>query len=393
MPPRASKCGEIRQPQGRVAEVVVLPAEMGEDMLSRFHNHCTPLYGGSVFSVPVPRTGAATEQGATEASVPTVLVTSRPPRYRVDYVDQLIGDDSEGRAPKDVVLEFRTDPFRARGADVIHLTDISSVLGDRSARDRTRRAKRFIRLLRRRRIALVRTLRGEEANGPDSRAEVIVDGAAAAVLALHPTTAADGRSAQVVAHSHMRDRFLGFPRQESVPGRVLITAVTTLHPTCRAALTVFGLADLPAWTLRVAGKVPVEHEAAYMRTLADHPDSMSLRDELLSDASCVSEVSQAEIVIVGAAEAYESQSILMLALSLDRPVLVEDTEQTRSLAEEVGPSWVRRHSGPLTADELEKTLASFRADPPTGRPNLESRAPNLISAQYRAVYRAAAAAR
>ena len=393
MPSLASQSGEICQPQRRVTEVVVLPAEVGEDMLSRFHNHCTPLYGGSVFSVPVPRTGAATEQGATEASVPTVLVTSRPPRHRVDYVDQLIGDDSEGRAPKDTVLEFRTDPFRAHGVDVIHLTDIATVLGDHGARARTRRAKRFVRFLRRRRIALVRTLGGEEANRGISRAEAIVDAAATTVLALYPMTAADGRPAQVVAHSHLRDRFLGFPRQESVPGRLLITAVTTLHPSCRTALAVFGLADLPNWTLRVAGKVPVGHEEAFMRTVADHPESISLRDELISDAICVSEVSQAEIVIIGEAEAYGSQSILMLALSLDRPILVEDTEQTRSLAEEVGASWVRRHTGPLTADVLERTLAAFRADPPTGRPNLDSRAPNLISAQYSAVYRGAAAAR
>lgn len=348
-----------------------------------------------MFSVPLPRTGAATEPGATEASVPTVLVTSRPPRFRVAYVDQLVGDDSEGKAPKGVVLEYRTDPFRAHGVDVIHLTDITAVLGDRRTheRGRMRRAKRFTKFLRRRGIALVRTAHSEEASHETSRAEAIVDGAAVTVLSLHPMIAADGRQTQVVGHSHLRDRFLGFPSDESVTGRVLVTALTTLDPTCRTVPTVFGVADLPGWTLRIAGKTPADHERLYAGALADLIGTVSLRDELLSDASSVSEVSQAEIVLVTAPETYDAQCILMLSLSLDRPVLVEDTPQTRLLAEEVGPTWVRRHTGPLTAQSLETALAALRADPPTGRPNLDLRAPNLISAHYDAVYRTAAATR
>lgn len=348
-----------------------------------------------MFSVPLPRTGAATEPGATEASVPTVLVTSRPPRHRVDYVDELVGDDSDGRAPTGAVLEFRTDPFRANGVDVIHLTDLSTVIGGprTSDRERTRRAKRFTRMLRRRGIALVRTVRETEADRVRSRAETILDAAAATVTSLDAVTAADGRATRVIGHSHLRNRFLGFPREEPVAGRVLITAGDTLHPSSRPATAVFGVADLPGWTLRLAGKVPLDLEDSYARTLADLTDMVSLRDELLSDAACVSEVSEAEIVLITAPTNHRSQIILMLALSLDRPVLVEDSPQTRSLAEEVGTSWVRRHVGPLTAQTLETELAAVRADPPIGRPRLDSRDPNLISEQYFAVYRAAATAR
>lgn len=364
-------------------------------MLSRFHNHCTPLYGGCVFSVPLPRTGAATEQREPEAPFPTVLVTSRPPRHRVDYVDQLVGDDSEGQAPKDVALEFRTDPFRAHGVDVIHLTDITTVLGGRRTpeRERMRRAKRFTKMLRRRRIALVRTVRGGEATRVASRAEAIVDAAATTVTSLDPATTADGRETVVIVHSHFRDRFLGFPQEQPVTGRALITAVHALHPSARAVISVFGVAALNDWTLRIAGRVPIDAEEAYARTLAEHTESVSIRDESLSDAASVSEVSRAEIVIVPAATSYQSQVVLMLALSLDRPVLVEDSEQTRALADEVGSSWVRRHTGPLTAHALEAALSDLRADPPIGRPDLDSRAPNLVSAHYNAVYRAAAAAR
>ncbi len=395
MPSGAAQRLEVCEPECGVAEVVVLPTEMGEHLLSRFHNHCTPLYGGSVFSVPLPRTGAATEQEAADASVPTVLVTSRPPRYRVDYVDQLVGDDSDGRAPKEVVLEFRTDPFRTDGVDVIHLTDVTTVLGSHRSpeRQRTRRAKRFTRMLRRRRIALVRTVRGGEATRAGSPAEAIIDAAATTVTSLSPLTAADGKPTLVIGHSHLRDRFLGFPQADPVAGRLLLTAMSALHSSTRAAIGVFGVADVPGWSLRIAGRVPMEYQDAYTHALADHTAAVSLRDEVLSDAASVHEVSQAELVIVPATTSYPSHAIIMLALSLDRPVLVEDSEQTAALAEEVGPSWVRRHSGPLTAHALETALTAFRAEPPTGRPNLDARAPNLISAHYSAVYRSAAATR
>lgn len=343
-----------------------------------------------MFSALPPATGAR-ERG----TVPTVLVTSRPPRHRLDYVDQLIGDDSDGQAPGGVALEFNTNPSRAYNVDVIHLTDLKRVIGDGRTpdRERIRRAKRFAKLLRRRKIALVRTVNDDEATRPRSRAETILDETATSVISLTATHEMDTRLPVVIAHSHLRDRFLGFPRQDAVPGRILILSKDILHPAYEATLKVFGVAELPDWTLRIVGKVPFELEDSYARTLADHVGTMTLRAEGLSDAERVSEVSQAEIVVVTAVETYEAQSCLMLALSLNRPVLLEDSTASRSLADEIGTSWVRRYTGPLTAHALESALAELRADPPVDCPNLDLRHPNEISAQYAAVYRGAAGGR
>ncbi|MFB7252392.1 hypothetical protein [Microbacterium sp. NPDC056234] len=392
----ASQSLKVGDAQRRVAEIVILPAEVREDVLGPFHCHGTPHYMVAfVFSALLPATGAASERDASPGAVPTVLVTSRPPRHRVDYVDQLLGDGSNGRAPEDVVLKFHTNPSRSHGVDVVHLTDIARVIGDGqiSDRKRIRRAKRFTRLLRRRKIALVRTAHGEELTRPPSRPETILDEAAASVITLIPPAAADGRSPILIGHSHLRDRFLGFPREEPRAGRVLVVANEVLDPAYEATLKVFSVAKLPGWTLRIAGKIPPELEDSYARTLADHVDAISVRDEELSDAARVIEVSQSELVVVVATEGYEGQSVLMLALSLDRPVLVEDSVRTRALADEVGTSWVRRHPGQLTARALEAALAELRADPPTGSPNLDARDPNTVSARYGDVYRNAASGR
>ncbi|WP_460800065.1 hypothetical protein [Microbacterium sp. GXF0217] len=310
-------------------------------------------------------------------------------------MDQLFGDDSEGLAPSGSKFVFRTDPFRVHGVDVVHLTDIELVIGDRSGseRRRVRRAKRFAKLLQRRRIALVRTADGADERRLPSQAEIIVDDAAATVISLLPLTAADRRQRVFLGHSHLRDRFLGFPREDTHPGRIVFIAQDTLDPGYEVLLKIFGVAELPGWRLRVAGRVPVELESSYARTLADHLHSISHRDEDLSDAARVSEVSQAEIVAVASPQTYEGQSILMLALSLDRPVLVEDSAHTRALGEEIGASWVRRYPGPLTAHAFETTLAELRLSPPVGRPHLESRDPNMTSARYAAIYRDAAAGR
>jgi len=342
-----------------------------------------------VLSVPRLRTRTKdSEDGATRK--PKILVTTRPPHHRVDYVDQLIGDDSAGGAPTGVIHEFSLDPLRPRDADVIHLTDVEKVIGGHRLPEdeRTRRAKRFIKMLRRRGIALVRTVESPAAGIERSRAEATINRAAAYLIALNPTISAE-QDVVVIPHSHLRDRFLGFPREEVRPGRMLITARGTLPPPYEAAVKVMAVADLPDWTLRVAGDVPTEAKESYARSLADLGGVMSLRDDQLSDAASVTEISQAEVVLVVEPDRYDSQSVILMALSLDRPVLVADTPAMQSLADEVGPGWVQRHPGPLTAVALETALREFRANPPRHPPQLDARDPNEISARYAAVFRRA----
>lgn len=344
-----------------------------------------------MFSVLRPRTRRTSVESARRAE-PTVLVTSRPPRYRIDYVDQLVGDDSAGEAPGGLVRTFDTNPSRARNVDVVHLTNIDRAIGraHTSEQSRIRRAKQLVRHLRRQRIALVLTVGGEETGRTRSRAEAIIDDAAAARISMSTAALPPGHDVTVIAHSHLRDRYLGFPRGEAVPGRILITAHTLFPAEYEAAVKVFGVTDLPGWNLRIAGGVSDDDLASYLRTLGDHPDSISLRDEELSDAARVVEVTEAEIVLVAAPDTYEAQSIMLHALSLDRPVLVEDTPDTQALADEVGATWVRRYTGPLTARSLEAALHDLRNTPPTAAPQLDAREPNAISAQYAAVMHAAA---
>lgn len=323
-----------------------------------------------------------------------VVVGSRPPSHRVAYVDQLIGDNSAGKGPTGVVYEFRATPRPTPGIDVIHLTSASAVTGKRgtSEAEQVSRATQFSKALKRNGVALVRTVHDEDTavGRTASRAEAILDGATTSFIALSPTTPTP-REAIVIRHSHLRDRFLGYPRGDSVPGRLLFISSSTVSALYEAPLKVFAYADLADSSLRIVGQVPDSLRASFDRTLTRYPSSISLREGPLSDSVRVEEISLAELVVVAAPDDYDSHAIIMLALSLDRPVLVEDTPGTRLLADEVGHDWVRIHTGRLTAAALEAAVGELREHRPTGRPNLDARDPNVIAAEYAAVYRAAAA--
>jgi hypothetical protein len=326
------------------------------------------------------------------------MVSGRPPAHRVQYVDQLVGDDSAGGAPDGIEFDFRENPLAVKDIDVIHLVTPHAVIGDARLpeRERARRASLFIKALRRRRIALVRTVHDEDAQGAGeaSQAEALLNRATTTFIVLNPTTPAPSeRGATVIPHSHLRNRFLGYPRARTVPGRLLFVSSAVFHPAYEAPLKVFELADLPGCTLRLVGRVSSALVDSFDRTLARHPDTITLRADALSDAARVEEITRAEIVVVASPDSYETLGIILLAVSLDRPVLVQDTPATRLLADEIGHDWVRLHKGRLTATALEAAVKGLKDAPPTGRPYLDARDPNAIAAQYAAVFRAAAASR
>lgn len=326
-----------------------------------------------------------------------VLVSGRPPSHRVRYVDQIMGDSSASGSPLGVDFEYRDAPTGRDAVDVVHLTESNAVLGNRHVpeAEKIRRATWFTKALKRRRVSLVRTVTADlERDARGSRAEAILDKATARYITHSPHRPAPyGREAAIIPHSHLRSRYLGYPRGTMRPGRLLFITPDSFHSVYEAAMKVFAYADLPSHSLRIVGKVPSRLDASFARTITLHRMSISLLDQTISDAARVEEISQAELVVIEAPETDESVSTMLLALSLDRPVLVEETSFTRDLANEVGNTWVRLHPGRLTAVQLEKALLALAQSPPTGHPDLGERDPDIISQQFTAVYRSAAASR
>jgi hypothetical protein len=99
-------------------------------------------------------------------------------------------------------------------------------------------------------------------------------------------------------------------------------------------------------------------------------------------------VTEAELVVLPYRDVHNSGAAL-LALSLDRPVLVPDNEVTAELAAEVGPGWVHRYDGELTAETLRRALSAVREERRAPRPDLSGREWDGAAAAHVAVYRQA----
>jgi beta-1,4-mannosyltransferase len=313
----------------------------------------------------------------------------------VSHVDQIV----DGH-PADIHFGFFTGIPARRDMDVIHMHRPDAIIGRNTASglERLARALSFAVLVKRLRIALVQTVSAADGRAPGSLTSrgtrailhrvttgyIVVEGGA---------TAPAGRPVAVVPHGHFRERFLGFPRGHQVQGRVLCIGPDQLSWSVNTVLRVFQLTRTPGLTLRVVGGASTALKRVIDTAISRSPGSVSARIEKISDGSLVVELDEAELVVIPSTEDARDMTLLFVALSLDRPVLMPDTAETRALAEEVGPTWLRRYAGPLTAKTLDLAMEDLRANPPKGRPELDRRDPQRVAAKYAEVFRAASVRR
>ncbi len=276
-----------------------------------------------------------------------------------------------------------------RQTDVVHLHRLNPLLGPRvSGPKRVLIVAAVAVLLKRHRIALVRTVHGARSPGlVATLSNWILDRVTTSFVALDGTTSVPrGRAVTIIPHGHHRDRFIGYPRAEQVPDRVLCIAPVPPGRDLEGPLQ--DLTSPSGLPLRVVGEASIELSG--LTGQAAGATEAGTRVERVSDGALVAEMSAAGLVVVPRVTELEDISLLLLALSVDRPVLVPDTEMTRRLSDEVGAAWVHRYAGELTAESLDAARQALRAKPAAGRPNLDGRDPGDTAARYAEVFRAAA---
>lgn len=317
-----------------------------------------------------------------------MLVGHRPPSPHLGYVDQIVGEGAS-----DIDFLFFNGPLKRDDVDVVHVHDLDGLLGGPGATgtQRLENARAVAKHLRRHRISLVRTVTGDAEQAGDGWADRmatrILDRATTAFVVFDEATRTpDPARTTVIPFAHPGERFLGFPRTEQVPGRLLCISPTFLEPRAAGALKVFSVTDTPGLSLRIVGEVSSEFETLIPRVAARRPDDISTRIERISDGAMVMEISAAELVILPRIETLDDLTVLFTALSLDRPVLVPETGPLRRQADEVGPGWVHLHAGPLTAQLVDETIARLRDADRVGPVDLERRHPDAVAAKYAALY-------
>lgn len=315
-----------------------------------------------------------------------VLIGHRPPAPKVRYVDQIIGNYAS-----DVEMSFFGGQYRDQDVDVVHIPDFDSLTGaDEPVATRLATANNLVHALEKRGIPLVQTvLPGHITDDPARR---ILHRATAAYIVLDEVTSTpDPGKTTLIPHSHYRSRFLGYPRGDHQrEGRLLCISRSQFDRSGESPLKVFSVTNTPEISLRIVGDSNPLIEPLVIRALRRSPDTVSARLELLSDAEIIREIDAAELVILPGAESLEDLTMLFLVLSLDRPVIIPESDSASRLAAEVGPGWIIRHTGALTAERLDELVAEVRGASRSARPNLDARDPEIISRKYVEVYRSVA---
>lgn len=149
------------------------------------------------------------------------------------------------------------------------------------------------------------------------------------------------------------------------------------------------LGEANSLTLHVLGKPDSTEAGESVRGVAGGDDRITFDLRFVPDQELVAEILTSELVILPYRDILNSGSAL-LALSLNRPVILRDTESTRLIKYEFGGEWVALFSGDLTPAKLTAAVEDLRQKPRAAEVDMSGRdwetlAEQLADAYERAV--------
>lgn len=194
-----------------------------------------------------------------------------------------------------------------------------------------------------------------------------------------------------IVHAHYRDWFEPVTEAlepiEPVDSRVLYFGLIKPYKGVEQLLE--AVADSPEADLdvRLVGSPSDPALADRVRAAVAADARISADLSYADDPTLAAEIAAVTLVVLPY-KAMHNSGALLLALSLDTPVLAPDNEVNRRLAEEVGEGWLHLFEGTLTIEDLEGALKAVTANPPAGRPDLSAREWPESAALHAAVFRA-----
>lgn len=301
-----------------------------------------------------------------------VLEATNPPDGTTRYIDQVVSF-----AGKDVAFHYLSwRSMLMSRLDVIHFHWPEVLVRGRSRPGTAARWAMFaamLLVLRLRRVAIVRTLHNltphEPGPGVEAKLLRLLDRMTTLFVRINPVTQAPGRSV-FIPHGHYRDRFARYARSSPEPRRVIHAGLIRPYKGIERLMRVVSDLAAEGVELRVVGRPTADLRAVIERTSAGEAN-ISARLEFVPDEDLVAEITSATLVCLPYSELHNS-GMLLVALSLGRPVLVPRSPTTSLLADEVGPGWVLTFTGELTPEVLKRALDSASRTT-SDEPNLSDR--------------------
>jgi beta-1,4-mannosyltransferase len=163
------------------------------------------------------------------------------------------------------------------------------------------------------------------------------------------------RPVDVIPHGHYRDWYRAEEQAQPIPGRVLHFGVIRPYKNVPQLIGAFrGMRD-EGLSLHVAGDCSDSGLAAAIRDAAGGDRRVTLSLSHQSDADLVRELGQCSLVVLPYSH-FLNSGALLLALSLNRPVLVPNGPATEAYVEEFGSDWVMTYRSEISAADIGDAL-------------------------------------
>jgi beta-1,4-mannosyltransferase len=318
-----------------------------------------------------------------------VLHTTPAPNYTTRYNRHMAATEDVEIRP--LFLNWRRALFG--GFDVLHVhwPEHFVPAGSRP-RDRVARvlAMMIIGHLRRRQIPVVRTLHNITPHllchdGSGERLRIVLNDLTRAEIHLVPGDPRVSRGEpHLIPHGSYREPYADTVTESAIPGRVLHFGRLESYKGVPELLAVMRESSVDH--LRIVGAPADRRVAAAIHNAAKSDGRISYRLAFVADSELALEISRSTFCVFPYRELHSSGAVLV-ALSMNRPILVPRTPTTEALQQEVGSKWVRIYET-FDGAELDAAMAWFSsARPGFARPDLSDRTWQLVRDRHGAVIR------
>lgn len=195
-----------------------------------------------------------------------------------------------------------------------------------------------------------------------------------------------------IQHGHYGDVFESHVNASSVvrdPKNLLFFGRINRYKGIHQLIEVLAEVDDPGLSLRVVGKPTDDDLRTELAASMDADSRITYDFAFVPDRQLVDEVLASTLVVLPYTEMNNS-GCLLLALSLNRPVLIPRSMANEAVAREAGAEWVQMYDGELRADHIVTAAAHAASLLESGdRPTFAGRDWSQVGKRHYDVYRSA----
>jgi beta-1,4-mannosyltransferase len=179
-------------------------------------------------------------------------------------------------------------------------------------------------------------------------------------------------NADTILHGHYCDWFSNAPKRQAIRGRLLFFGLIRPYKGIEALLDSFRAIDDQTLSLHVVGNPQSTKIRQHIEETLEVDPRIHASLRYVADDELSIEITNAEMVILPYRQMHNSGALL-LALSLNRPVLAPWSENNAALQEEVGSGWIHLYTQSLDGARLLSAIEAYRSTEKTEAPNLRRR--------------------